>query len=68
MDGRMYGNHGAKAAVEIALHDLPAVARESPCIPLLGEKKRSRMPLLGVIAAAIRRRPAGRHKEEERPA
>ena len=22
MDGRMYGNHGAKAAIEIALHDL----------------------------------------------
>src|SRR5665647_2393352 len=26
MDGRMYGNHGAKAAIEIALHDLTGKA------------------------------------------
>jgi L-alanine-DL-glutamate epimerase-like enolase superfamily enzyme len=49
MDGRMYGNHGAKAAVEIALHDLTGRATGKPVHALLGEKKRSRMPLLGVI-------------------
>ena len=49
MDGRMYGNHGAKAAVEIALHDLTGRATGNPVHALLGEKKRSRMPLLGVI-------------------
>ena len=49
MDGRMYGNHGAKAAIEIALHDLAGRAAGKPVHALLGEKKRSRMPLLGVI-------------------
>jgi L-alanine-DL-glutamate epimerase-like enolase superfamily enzyme len=49
MDGRMYGNHGAKAAIEIALHDLTGRANGTPVHALLGKKKRSRMPLLGVI-------------------
>jgi muconate cycloisomerase len=49
MDGRMYGNHGAKAAIEIALHDLVGLATGRPVHALLGEKKRSRLPLLGVI-------------------
>jgi len=49
MEARMYGNHGAKAAIEIALHDLTGRAAGKPVHALLGEKKRSRMPLLGVI-------------------
>jgi muconate cycloisomerase len=49
MDGRMYGNHGAKAAIEIALHDLAGLALGKPVHALLGETKRDRMPLLGVI-------------------
>ena len=49
MDGRMYGNHGAKAAIEIALHDLTGRATGKPVHALLGDRKRSRMPLLGVI-------------------
>jgi len=49
MDGRMYGNHGAKAAIEIALHDLAGKAAGKPVHALLGEKKRSRIALLGVI-------------------
>jgi muconate cycloisomerase len=49
MDGRMYGNHGAKAALEIALHDLAGRAAGKPVHALLGEKKRSGMSLLGVI-------------------
>ena len=49
MDGRMYGNHGAKAAIEIALHDLAGKAASKPVHALLGEKTRSRMALLGVI-------------------
>lgn len=49
MDGRMYGNHGAKAAIEIALLDLAGKASGRPVHALLGEKKRNRMPLLGVV-------------------
>jgi muconate cycloisomerase len=49
MDMRMYGNHGAKAAIEIALHDLAGLASGRPVHALLGEKKRNRIPLLGVI-------------------
>jgi L-alanine-DL-glutamate epimerase-like enolase superfamily enzyme len=49
MDGRMYGNHGAKAALEIALHDLAGKAAGKPVHALLGQKTRSRLALLGVI-------------------
>ncbi len=49
MAGRMYGNHSAKAAIEIALHDLAGKATGRPVHALLGEKKRNRLPLLGVI-------------------
>ena len=49
MDGRMYGNHGAKAAIEIALHDLVGWATHRPAHALLGDRRRSRMTLLGVI-------------------
>ena len=49
MHGRMYGNNSAKAAIEIALYDLAGRAAGKPVHALLGEKKRNRMPLLGVI-------------------
>jgi len=49
MLGRMYGNNGAKAAIEIALYDLAGRAAGKPVHALLGEKKRHRMALLGVI-------------------
>jgi L-alanine-DL-glutamate epimerase-like enolase superfamily enzyme len=49
MDGRMYGNHGAKAAIEIALHDLVGRATSKPVHALLGSKRRSEIPLLAVI-------------------
>jgi L-alanine-DL-glutamate epimerase-like enolase superfamily enzyme len=51
MDGRMYGNHGAKAAIEIALLDLAGRAAGKPVHALLGEKKRSRLPLLAVVGS-----------------
>lgn len=50
MDGRMYGNQGAKAAIEIALHDIAGLASGKPVHALLGERKRTRMPLLTLIA------------------
>lgn len=49
MDERLYGNHGAKAAVEIALHDLVGRATRRPVHALLGEKRHARVPLLGVV-------------------
>ena len=49
MDGRMYGNHGAKAAIEIALHDLAGKASGKPVHALLGSKQRSKMALLAVV-------------------
>lgn len=49
MDGKLYGNSGAKAAIEIALHDLAGRASQKPVHALLGEKKRHKMPLLTVI-------------------
>ena len=49
MDGRMYGNHGAKAAIEIALHDLTGRATGQPVHALLGARRRRQMALLAVI-------------------
>jgi len=50
MTGRMYGNNAAKAAIEIALHDLVGRATNRPAYALLGGKKRDRIVLLGVIS------------------
>ncbi len=52
MDAQMYGNSGAKAAIEIALHDLVGRATGQPVHALLGAKRRSRVPLLTVLGAA----------------
>ena len=49
MAARMYGNSAAKAAIEIALHDLVGRATGQPAYALLGGKQRSRMAILGVI-------------------
>ena len=60
----MYGNTGAKAAIEIALHDLVGRATGRPVHALLGGKKRSRMPLLAVIGTGeVARRPARGRRE-----
>ena len=50
MTGRMYGNTGAKAAIEIALHDLVGRATNRPAHTLLGEKRRDRIALLGILS------------------
>jgi muconate cycloisomerase len=52
MDAQMYGNSGAKAAIEIALYDLAGRATGRPVHALLGAKRRSRIPVLAVIGSA----------------
>ncbi|HEY7248244.1 MAG TPA: enolase C-terminal domain-like protein [Xanthobacteraceae bacterium] len=49
MRERMYANSSAKAAIEMALHDLVGRAAGEPAYAILGGKRRSRMPILGVI-------------------
>jgi L-alanine-DL-glutamate epimerase-like enolase superfamily enzyme len=51
MDAQMYGNSGAKAAIEIALHDLAGHITGRPVYALLGAKLRSHMPVLAVIGS-----------------
>ena len=51
MDDAMYGNSGAKAAIEIALHDAAARAAGRPLYTLFGDKRRSRMAVLAVIGS-----------------
>ena len=48
---QLYGNSGAKAAIEIALHDLVGRATGRPVYALLGGKARSRMAVLAVIGS-----------------
>ena len=51
MDAQMHGNSGAKAAIEIALHDLVGRATGKPLHAMLGGKRRDRIPLLAVIGS-----------------
>ena len=52
MDAKMYGNSAAKAAIEIAMYDLVGHATGRPLHALLGDKERSRIPLLAVLGSA----------------
>jgi L-alanine-DL-glutamate epimerase-like enolase superfamily enzyme len=51
MDAQLYGNSGAKAAIDMALHDLVGRASGRPVYALFGAKQRSRMPVLAVIGS-----------------
>jgi muconate cycloisomerase len=50
MAGCMYGNSAAKAAIDVALHDLVGRATGRPVHALLGGKRRGRIAVLGVIS------------------
>lgn len=54
MNARLYGNSGAKAAIEMALHDLVGRATGQPVHALLGRKIRDRVALLGVVGGGDR--------------
>lgn len=47
----MYGNEGAKSAVETALLDIAGQKAGKPIYALLGEKLRDRMPVLKLLSA-----------------
>jgi len=51
MDTVMYGNNAAKAAIEMALHDLVARAAGKPLHALFGAKLRSRIAVLAVLGS-----------------
>jgi len=51
MDARLYGNTGAKAAIDIALRDLVGRATNRPVYALLGPRQRRRMPVLAVVGS-----------------
>ena len=52
MNRAMYGNNGAKSAIEIGLHDVLGKASGKPVFELLGGKRRDRVPVLRMIAAS----------------
>ena len=51
MDAQLYGNSGAKAAIDMALYDLIGRATGRPVYALLGAKRRSRIAVLAVIGS-----------------
>ena len=68
MDGAMYGNHAAKAAIEMAWHDALGRVLGKPVYALLGRKLREQVPALWMlgtgdadadVAEAGRKRDAG---------
>jgi muconate cycloisomerase len=52
MDAQLYGNNGAKAAIDMALHDLVGRASGRPVYALFGARQRSRIAVLAVIGSA----------------
>ncbi|MDG2032399.1 MAG: enolase C-terminal domain-like protein [Rhodospirillales bacterium] len=50
MDDLMYGNHGAKSAIEIALLDLSGKRLGKPLYEILGGKVRDEAPILVMLA------------------
>jgi L-alanine-DL-glutamate epimerase-like enolase superfamily enzyme len=52
MDAQLYGNSGAKAAIDMALHDLVGRASGRPVYALFGARQRSRIAVLAVIGSA----------------
>jgi L-alanine-DL-glutamate epimerase-like enolase superfamily enzyme len=63
----MYGNPGAKSAIEIAAYDLLGQRLDLPLYELLGGKKRDSTPVLWMLAAADLEldRPEARRKRDE---
>jgi L-alanine-DL-glutamate epimerase-like enolase superfamily enzyme len=51
MDAQLFGNSGAKAAIDMALHDVVGRASGRPVHALFGAKVRSCMPVLAVIGS-----------------
>lgn len=51
MAHNLYGNHGAKAAIEMALYDALGKSMNVPVHALLGEARRERIPALRYIAS-----------------
>jgi muconate cycloisomerase len=51
MDSNLYGNSGAKAAIEMAAHDALGKLLGKPVYELLGGKRRTRIPALRMIAS-----------------
>jgi L-alanine-DL-glutamate epimerase-like enolase superfamily enzyme len=51
MDTAMYGNSGAKAAIEIGLQDVVARAAGKPLHALFGAKRRDRIAVLAVVGS-----------------
>lgn len=51
IDGLIYGNEGAKSAIDMAIHDLAGKRAGVPVAELLGGIVRREMPLLFILAA-----------------
>ncbi|MDB5810752.1 MAG: hypothetical protein JWN94_2874 [Betaproteobacteria bacterium] len=51
MDGNLYGNSGAKAAIDMAAHDAFGKLLGKPVYQLFGEKRRNRISALRMIAS-----------------
>lgn len=51
MEHNLYGNHGAKAAIEMALYDALGKSLGKPVHALFGEQRRDRIPALRYLAS-----------------
>jgi muconate cycloisomerase len=61
----MYGNHGAKSALDGALHDLVGQHLNQPMYELLGGKKRDRAPMFWMVAGGPDEMQIARKRRDE---
>jgi len=61
----MYGNHGAKSALDGALHDLIGQHLGKPMYELLGGKRRDRAPMFWMIAGGPDEMQIARRRRDE---
>ena len=64
MDDLMYGNHGAKSAIEIALLDLAGKRDDKPLYEILGGKVRDEAPILTMLAGGDQDAEVANAKEQ----
>ncbi|NND50285.1 MAG: hypothetical protein HKN60_08535 [Rhizobiales bacterium] len=61
----MYGNHGAKSALDGALHDLIGQHLNKPMYELLGGKQRDRAPMFWMVAGGPNEMQIARKRADE---
>ncbi|MFT6497732.1 MAG: mandelate racemase/muconate lactonizing enzyme family protein [Alphaproteobacteria bacterium] len=65
IESTIYGNHGAKSAIDMAIMDLMGKVEEKPLYEMLGGRKRDNVPMIWLIAGSSNEMELARERAEE---